>query len=137
MKTLIAAAALLLTAGAAHAQDAKITFDFQTGYSGGTIRVALFDSAQAYGGGAPVAQRMATVSSPTTEVVFEGLPPGDYAMRSFHDWNDDGEMNTNPFGMPTEPYAFSNNARGNMGPASWERAHFRVEGDVVQAIELK
>jgi uncharacterized protein (DUF2141 family) len=137
MKTLLTAAALLLTAGAAHAQDAKVTFDFQTSHSAGTIRVALFNSAQAYGGGAPVAQQMATVSSTSTAVVFEGLPPGDYAMRSFHDWDDDGEMDTNPFGMPTEPYAFSNNARGNMGPASWDRASFRVEGDVIQSIDLR
>jgi uncharacterized protein (DUF2141 family) len=58
-------------------------------------------------------------------------------MRSFHDVNGDGEMNFNPFGMPVEPYAFSNNAVGNMGPASWERARFNVNGAVVQTITLR
>ena len=49
----------------------------------------------------------------------------------------DGEMNLNPFGIPSEPYAFSNNAVGNMGPASWERARFAVSGPVAQTIRLR
>ncbi|WP_371514874.1 DUF2141 domain-containing protein [Brevundimonas denitrificans] len=58
-------------------------------------------------------------------------------MRAFHDVNGDGEMNTNPFGMPTEPFGFSNNAVGNMGPASWARAHFAVSGETRQTITLR
>ena len=53
------------------------------------------------------------------------------------DLNGDGKMNTNPFGMPTEPFAFSNNAVGNMGPAGWDRAGFALSGDAVQSIDLK
>ena len=68
---------------------------------------------------------------------FDGLPDGDYAVRAFHDLNGDGKMNTNPFGMPTEPYAFSNNAVGNMGPASWDRAKFAAAGATAQTIDLK
>ena len=58
-------------------------------------------------------------------------------MRAFHDVNGDGRMNTNPFGMPTEPFAFSNNARGNMGPASWDRAEFAAAGAVAQTIVIR
>jgi len=138
MKTLIAAALLLAAPTAALAQDpGKITFEFATGSSTGTIRAALFNSADAYRRGPAVASAEARVSGGVTLVVFENLPAGDYAMRAFHDWDDDGELDTNPFGMPTEPYAFSNNAVGNMGPASWDRASFRVDGPVTQAIELK
>lgn len=138
MKTLIAAALLLAAPTAAFAQDTgRITFEFATGSSTGTIHAALFDSSESYGGGSPVASAVARVERGVTVITFEDLPPGDYAMRSFHDWDDDGEMDFNPFGMPTEPYAFSNNAVGNMGPASWDRASFRVEGAVTQAIELK
>jgi uncharacterized protein (DUF2141 family) len=138
MKTLIAAALLLAASTAAVAQDpGKITFEFETARAEGAVMVALFDSAEAYGGGAPVATKQAPVGAHGAVVTFENLPAGDYAMRSFHDVNGDGEMNVNPFGMPTEPYAFSNNAVGNMGPAGWDRAAFRVEGAVTQAIELK
>jgi uncharacterized protein (DUF2141 family) len=47
--------------------------------------------------------------------------------------------------MPTEPYAFSNNAVGNMGPADWDRmgpadwdrAHFTVSGATAQTIRIR
>ena len=69
------------------------------------------------------------VEGDSVTVTFEGLEPGEYAVRLYHDLNDDGEMNTNPFGMPTEPYAFSNDAKGRFGPASWDAAKFTLEGD--------
>lgn len=132
------AAALILSAGAAAAQEpASVTFEFETGERGGTVLVALFDSAQAYTARQPVSAQMVPVSGSVTRVTFEGLVPGDYAMTSFHDLDGDGQMDTNPFGMPTEPYAFSNNAVGNMGPASWDRARFDVAGPTVQSIRIR
>jgi uncharacterized protein (DUF2141 family) len=39
--------------------------------------------------------------------------------------------------MPTEPYAFSNNAHGAMGPAAWGDAMFTVtDGDNGQTIDI-
>ena len=139
-----AAAALLLTAAApALAQSAdmaadisKVVLTFETGAATGSVMVALFGSEAAYNGGAPVASA-AIPASGAVVARFENLPAGDYAMRAFHDANGNGQMDTNPFGMPTEPYAFSNNARGNMGPASWERARFTVSGETAQTISIK
>ena len=146
---LLAAAALMLTAPA-HAQTAAVqpaaapagtaalTLTFDVGAETGRIMVALFDSAEAYGGrGAPVGQTMVDVASGQRTAAFAGLKPGAYAARIFHDVDSDGEMDTNPFGMPTEPYAFTNNARGNMGPASWERANVVVSGPTAQTISLR
>jgi len=40
--------------------------------------------------------------------------------------------------MPLEPYAFSNNARGLFGPASWRSASFEVKpGANHQVLKLK
>ena len=139
MKIAALAAALVLSAGPALAQDATadISFTFEVGQPTGAIMVALFDSEAAYGGeGPPVRVARIEVSGATASAAFEGLPAGDYAMRSFHDVDGDGEMDTNPFGMPTEPFGFSNNAVGNMGPASWDRARFTASGDVAQTIDL-
>jgi uncharacterized protein (DUF2141 family) len=61
------------------------------------------------------------------EVVFKRIPYGDYAVKVFHDENDDGKLNTNFLGLPTEVYGFSNNARGLYGPASWSAAKFKFE----------
>ena len=117
---------------------ADLTVAFPTAAAQGQIMVALFGSEANSGGeGQPVRYAMIDAAGGHKSATFEGLPDGDYAVRAFHDLNGDGEMNTNPFGMPTEPYAFSNNAVGNMGPASWDRAKFTAAGVAVQSIDLK
>jgi uncharacterized protein (DUF2141 family) len=136
--TLAAAALLGLTAVPAHAfgDDATVTLTFETGARTGTVMVALFNSEASYQSSQPVAARQVDASG-SVVAVFDHLPPGDYAVKAFHDVNGDGRMNTNPFGLPVEPFAFSNNAVGNMGPASWERARFSVSGDVAQTIVIR
>ena len=125
-----------LTLQPAETSVVEITFD--VGAEDGVIMAALFDSEAAYdGGGAPVRAAMIDVAGGERVARFEGLPPGDYALRAFHDVNGDGQKNANPFGMPTEPFAFSNNAVGNMGPASWDRARFAVSGETRQTITLR
>lgn len=137
----IAAAALMISASA-HAEpgatNPSLTLTFDVGADTGRVMVALFDSAEAYAGrGAPVAQSMVDIAAGQRAAAFADLKPGTYAAKIFHDVDGDGQMDTNPFGMPTEPYAFTNNARGNMGPAGWDRANVTVTGAVVQTISLK
>ena len=94
----------------------------------GAVMVALADGKDAYEDKAPAArQALAAVTGASVEVTFTGLKPGTYAIRAFHDLNGDGKLNTNPFGIPTEPYAFSNNARGATGPPPWDAAAFEVK----------
>lgn len=94
----------------------------------GTIMMGLFD-AETYSGNGAVDGASLKVEGDRVSAVFEGLTPGEYAIKLYHDVNDDGEMNTNPFGMPTEPFAFSNDAKGRFGPAKWDAAKFVVEAD--------
>ncbi|WP_420470433.1 DUF2141 domain-containing protein [Brevundimonas sp. FT23042] len=135
--TLAAAALLGLTAVPAHAEGDTLTLTFETGAHTGTVKIALFNSEDAYKGGQPVASAEADASGETAVAVFNNLPAGDYAVRAFHDVNGDGRMNTNPFGMPVEPYAFSNNAVGMMGPAAWDQARFTVSGETTQTISIR
>lgn len=140
MKTALITAAVLAAATPALAQraTADISFTFEVGEPRGQVMLALFDSEAAYdGAGGPVRVERAEVSGGTVTVRFAGLPAGDYALKAFHDLDGDGEMDRNPFGMPTEPFVFSNNAVGNMGPARWERARFSASGDVAQTLILR
>ena len=141
MKTVAAIAPVLALAAAltaAPAFAADLTVAFPSAAPQGQIMVAVFNSEANYGGEGQSAQvAMLNAAAGQTSVTFDGLPDGDYAVRAFHDLNGDGKMNTNPFGMPVEPFAFSNNAVGNMGPASWERAKFAVAGATTQSIDLK
>ena len=93
----------------------------------GTILLSVFDSEAAFDtGGKPVRQAMIQANGATIETVLAGLRAGRYAIKAFHDLDGDMTMATNPFGMPTEPFAFSNNAVANMGPAKWADAAFTV-----------
>jgi uncharacterized protein (DUF2141 family) len=44
----------------------------------------------------------------------------------FQDLNGDGKLTKNGFGLPIEPYGFSNNARSTFGPPSFSQAAFKV-----------
>ena len=134
-----ALAAVLAAAVSAAAQsaDSRLTFTFETGAQTGAVMVALYADEAAYESGAPSRVARVDVAAGEREAVFENLPAGAYGMKAFHDVNGDRKMNVNPFGMPTEPFAFSNNAVGNMGPAKWDRARFEVSGATAQAIRIR
>jgi uncharacterized protein (DUF2141 family) len=93
----------------------------------GDVLVAVFEKA----GGFPNRDNAARTSTlPVTDnnanVQFENLPPGDYAVAIFQDLNDDGVLNKSDFGEPIEPYGFSNDARGGLGPPSFQAAAFTL-----------
>lgn len=151
MIRLLAAAAVLAFAVPAAAQPSaqpsaqstaqpsghRLTFTFETGAETGAVMVALYADEAAYETGAPSRVARVDVAAGERAAVFENLPAGAYGMKAFHDVNGNGQMDVNPFGMPTEPFAFSNNAVGNMGPARWERARFEVSGATAQTIRIR
>ena len=136
IRTALFAAALLTAAPALASDPASLALTFDTGANTGAVMVALYDEA-AYAGGQPIRAARIDIAAGERSVTFEGLPAGDYGVKAFHDLNGNGRMDTNPFGMPTEPYAFSNNAVGNMGPAGWDRAKFTVSGAAAQTISIR
>lgn len=144
----IATAVALTTATAVNAQTGSSAN--QTAASGilsltftgidakqGNIMLALFDEA-GWEGGKPIRAGMVGAASEAPSVSISGLPAGRYGVKAFHDVNGNGKMDTNPFGMPTEPYAFSNNAHGQAGPAQWSDASFDVQtGPNQQTITIR
>lgn len=53
---------------------------------------------------------------------FKEVEKGDYAFSLFHDLNGNEELDKNFFGIPKEPYAFSNNQKGSFGPPKYKNA---------------
>ena len=137
---------LLLTAapaaGRAEAVPAKAGATLTVTFTGlktpaGRILAALFDSEAAYAGRGSGRGLLAEVEGGRASVTVPGLQPGRYAVRAFHDLDGDGKLSLNPFGMPTEPFAFSNNAQGSMGPAKWADAAFEVgPGGAVHTVTI-
>ena len=50
------------------------------------------------------------------------LSAGRYAVAAYQDLDDDGTLDRSALGIPTEPYGFSNDARGRYGPPSFDAA---------------
>lgn len=103
----------------------------------GSINAAVFGSAetwlqqpQALGAQrAPVADK--------TQLVFRGLPAGNYAVSLFHDENGNGQMDRNVIGLPLERYGFSRDARATMGAPTFADAAFELKADTSISITLK
>jgi uncharacterized protein (DUF2141 family) len=64
----------------------------------------------------------------TASFALPDLPPGKYAIVAFHDENDNGKLDRNSLGAPTEGFGFSNDARGTGGPPSFAAAAITFDG---------
>lgn len=104
--------------------------------AGGVVQVQVLAGQAQFESGGSVAQFLEQAVEGALTITADDLPPGEYAIRIMHDVNGNDELDANFVGMPTEPYAFSNNARGMFGPATWEDARFVLEGEVIQVISL-
>ncbi|KCZ53026.1 DUF2141 domain-containing protein [Hyphomonas pacifica] len=103
----------------------------------GQLHVALFEEA---GWGDNQAAQTKVIPSTGDDVtfVFEGLQPGRYGIKMFHDVDGDGELKRSMIGIPVEPYGFSNDAPVRFGPPDFDTAAFEVTEDgAVQTITLR
>ncbi|MEM9234859.1 MAG: DUF2141 domain-containing protein [Pseudomonadota bacterium] len=116
---------------------ADLTIEMAVEIQEGSVYISIFDSAEGYAAGDPVGQ----AGKPVAEIVTftaEGLTPGRYAIRAYHDVNGNGQLDTNVLGIPSEPFAFSNNAAANFGPATFEDAAFEVAAPAtIHKMEIK
>ena len=98
-----------------------------TGLEGGVgqVHISVFDSADTW---LREASYDAIVDVEESELSWtaEELPAGDYGIAIFHDVNSNGINDKNRFGIPSEPYGFSNNYRVRFGPPKWAKASFEV-----------
>lgn len=70
-------------------------------------------------------------------VIFENLPKAKYAAAVYHDKNKNGILDKNMFGVPTEKYGFSNNARETFSAPSFESAAVNLDKNKSIAIFVK
>ena len=103
----------------------------------GTIMVQIMAGENEFKGEDPsIASVMQRAKIGEMQFSTSNLPAGDYAIRVMHDVDGNGELNANFVGMPTEPWAMSNNAKGNFGPPKWKDVSFAVQGETTQVLKL-
>ena len=71
----------------------------------------------------------------TMRFVVQDLAPGRYALSAFHDENDNGELDTNLLGIPSEGYGFGNDASAAFVPLrelrKGQASIFAIQGGIV------
>ncbi|WP_452223233.1 DUF2141 domain-containing protein [Lacinutrix chionoecetis] len=102
----------------------------------GSLIIGLYDS-EAKFLKKPLTGKLQKVTGNSASIVFKNVKAGDYAISLFHDENDNKKFDTYFLGIPKEDYGCSNNARGTMGPPSWNDAVFTINTkNVTQNINL-
>ena len=79
------------------------------------------------------------VDAPQVTAKFPDRAAGEVcSLRAFRDTNGNQKLDTNLVGIPSEPFAFSNNAKAQLGPPKPEATRFTLKpGLNRQAITLK
>ena len=104
----------------AHANAATLFFEIQgIKNDAGKIYLSLFKGEENYQQDKAEAWQIVKPEKGNKVVVFSNLEPGDYAIKYFHDENDNRQLETNLFGSPIEGYGFSSDAKPNYGPAKY------------------
>ena len=125
-----------LSSRAAHGQAApapaavEIRFTSRVRASGGPVVCALFRK------NGWLKRPTSTVKSPVrgheATCIFAGVAPGIYAIVAFHDANDNGKIDKNFLGIPSESWCTSRNAAALFGPPSFDAAKFQAKGGVIR-----
>ena len=90
----------------------------------GEMLMAIYDSPESFNDPSKALARLTAVVI-DGEAIFllsQKALPEKFAIAVFHDENGDGVLDKNRLGIPSERYGFSRDARGMVGPPSFEEA---------------
>jgi len=104
----------------------------------GQVVMALYNSKETFGKRKLRYKGMLLkVKAKKVSYTFSDIPIGDYALAVFHDINSNRKLDRNFLGMPTEPYAFSNNISKLTSPPKFSKVKFNLKDDYSMKIELR
>lgn len=102
----------------------------------GYLMVGIYNSKETFRQ-KPVAAFRVEVKNKVMNIPCAGLPTGMYAISMFHDENENGKLDVDAYGRPTEKFGFSNDAERVMGAPSYEKCCFELRKDTTMVIHLK
>jgi len=103
----------------------------------GQILLSIFDSPESFLK-SPIRDLTSSVDQAgIARLQVKNILPGWYALSIIYDEDNNGELNTGLFGIPSELVGFSNNARGVFGPPSFEKARIELLESGTIEIQLK
>jgi uncharacterized protein (DUF2141 family) len=136
MQTVITYVTLLLTGILMHAQNTIELSMSGLENNQGTVKTGLYNAEGDF-----LKKEFKTVSSKIIKnkvtVVISDLPDGVYAISSYHDEDNNGELNTILGFIPTESFATSNDAPARFGPPEWKDAKFELNNNGLLKMHIK
>ena len=134
---------LLLLSNFLLAQDTLQTSELQrgdlklivTGFDNnkGNVKIILFNSKESYSDKKDKKSGykyvITNIHKNKSEYIFKKIPFGEYAIKLYHDENENNKIETNFLGIPKEGYGFSNNVMGKFGPPGFDKAKFIFNSD--------
>ena len=93
----------------------------------GEVKLALWLGAEGFTDADTAVAKLTVVpSGGQAKVTFPDLPPGTYALASYHDENGNGKFDKTLIGLPEEGLGFSNGAWIKLGPPSFKDAAIKL-----------
>ena len=77
----------------------------------------------------PVIVGTSPVINYSSEISFDSIFPGKYAIQFFHDENENQKMDFNLIGIPKEKFGSSNDVKQILGPPKFEKMLFEIYED--------
>ena len=120
---------LLTLVTIAQEKDTEMKIDLKiSGLSSnqGNLMIALYNSESSF---LKKAYRTCTgiITNKKVNVRFNNIKPGTYAISCYHDKNSNQQLDFNGMGIPKEPTAASNDAKGFFGPPKFKDAKFEIK----------
>lgn len=101
----------------------------------GTVRIALMKKCEKFPECKPANTAIIEAKNTAHQTSFT-VEPGDYAIAVYHDVNANGQLDKKVFGIPKEPYGFSNNFRPRFSAPTFGDCKITV-GDAGKAIAIR
>jgi uncharacterized protein (DUF2141 family) len=103
----------------------------------GSLRVAVYNSVKGFPENEPrLAARVLKLTNTDLNVSFKDLSAGRYAVAVMQDQNDNGVLDRNFFGIPSEPYGFSQQPSGKSGQPTFNQAAFELNANKEITVKL-
>lgn len=102
----------------------------------GTVIIMLFNSGSTFVDLRDPVNVIILPSGGTPPGRIPDLASGEYALVVFHDENDNGRLDENFIGIPSEPLGFSNRY-WPQGPPTFTKAAFKLEAEETRTIDVK
>ena len=102
----------------------------------GSLMVAAYiDEAGFAARSAVVSVQVRAGDAPTQRVTVCGVGSASLALMAFQDLNGNGRLDTNPFGIPSEPWGASGTPAAMQAP-TWQRTNVAVEAGTPVVVKL-